>query len=633
MKLSRSFISLVFVAVLVQPALLGLALSPSYNLHRATSTKLQQLPALDRLEDPFSLAHTLESVTTQSPEIPIEQHTPTRQTDDWTVMVYMCADNNLEEAGFDDFNAMETIGSTADVNIILGVDFSSTYTGAPFSDSRIYYIDYDTGAGIGSTELPGSWGSEQNFGDDSTLIYFINYAQTYAPADNYILVLWDHGGGWYGVCQDDLSGDIISMSELSTALGDASLEYIDVVAFDACLMGQIEVAYQVRSHCDYVVFSEESIPWEGYPYEEWLDELTTTPLMTPATLAQTLVDEYCTAYDTGIYSYVGADDVCLSAVQTSQLTGVSGALDTFTDALDTTSDATTHYSKLSYSIGSSHTFAYTWVIDLGAFASNAASQITDSTIAGYASNLAAAVTAAVAAEDHLSGAAGVTGLSIAVEDYGGYSLDLTTATHWDDFLDVFLPIGYSTATSLTPTTGNNYGFLEWTGDSVYYRFIPTATDIYTFSLSAMQDLGEDFDLFLYRGGTEIDSSETVDSTEQVSGTLTAGVTYYVRAYAYSYCGAFCLVFPGGGSTTNGWGFNPFGNPLMMLIIIAAIAVIVIIIIIVLIIVMVTRRRRTDYGGSSSSVRAVPSTGRVRCPHCSSIVPADSSFCPICGNKV
>lgn len=636
MKTSRFLISLLFVVVLIQPVLLGLAPNPAYSLQQPTSTKLNEyLPDLERMEEPLSLPDILAPEVSLSAETPVEQDTPTKQTDDWTVMVYMCADNNLEEVGEDDINAMETIGSTADVNIVVGVDFSSSYYTSPFDGGRIYYIDYDTSGSIASTLLY-SWASEPNFGDDVTLLYFINYAQTNYPANNYILVLWDHGGGWYGVCDDDSHGDILEMSELSTVLGDGSVLDIDIVAFDACLMGQIEVAYQVSSYCDYVVFSEESIPWEGYPYEYWLDDLTSTPSMSPATLSSTLVDRYCEAYDTGIYSGVGADDACLSSIQSSQITGVSGALDTFSDALDSTTTARAHYSSLSYCIGNSLTFSYPWVIDLGQFAALAGTTLTDATIAAYATSLASAVTTAVYAEEHLTAAAGATGLSIALEEYGTNPVALGADTKYDEFMDVFLSVGASTSSSLTPSAGYTYGFLEWTGDSVYFKFIPGASGSYAFTLSAMQNLGEDFDLFLYRGTTMIDSSESTSSTETVSGILTGGTTYYVRVYAYYACGAFRLSIPAGGTggTGGGGGVPPFGP--WFLILIALIVVVIVVVVIVVVCVVVRRRRARDtYSTSStSSVRVASSpTGRVRCQHCFSIVPTDSSFCPICGNKV
>ena len=43
-------------------------------------------------------------------------------TAEWTVMIYLDADNNLESAGIDDISEMEMVGSSDDVNIVVQVD-------------------------------------------------------------------------------------------------------------------------------------------------------------------------------------------------------------------------------------------------------------------------------------------------------------------------------------------------------------------------------------------------------------------------------------------------------------------------------------------------------------------------------
>ena len=47
---------------------------------------------------------------------------PINNTTEWTVMVYLDADNNLESAGIDDINEMEIVGSTTEVNVVVQVD-------------------------------------------------------------------------------------------------------------------------------------------------------------------------------------------------------------------------------------------------------------------------------------------------------------------------------------------------------------------------------------------------------------------------------------------------------------------------------------------------------------------------------
>ena len=49
---------------------------------------------------------------------------PINNTAEWTVMVYLDSDNNLESAGINDINEMEMIGSTSDVNIVCYININ-----------------------------------------------------------------------------------------------------------------------------------------------------------------------------------------------------------------------------------------------------------------------------------------------------------------------------------------------------------------------------------------------------------------------------------------------------------------------------------------------------------------------------
>ena len=48
--------------------------------------------------------------------------TPYAKSADWTFMVYLDADNNLESAGIDDFLEMASVGSDGNVNIVVQFD-------------------------------------------------------------------------------------------------------------------------------------------------------------------------------------------------------------------------------------------------------------------------------------------------------------------------------------------------------------------------------------------------------------------------------------------------------------------------------------------------------------------------------
>ena len=217
----------------------------------------------------------------------------------WTVMVYLDGDNNLDYYAWDDLSEMESIGSTDKVNIVVQLDPYSTCTGT--------YRYYVTGTEQGSAypyysadivqTLP-----EQNMADPNVLANFINWATTNYPAEHYLLVLWNHGGGWRdkdvlpkGVIWDDTSDDFMTMLELSQGLEGAS-EQIDIIGFDACLMQMAEVAYEIGSSLtnppNYGIASQELEWGYGWPYYDILNHLTLNPTMNEATLCETVVNDY-----------------------------------------------------------------------------------------------------------------------------------------------------------------------------------------------------------------------------------------------------------------------------------------------------------------------------------------------------
>lgn len=243
---------------------------------------------------------------------------PNANIPEWTVMVYLDADNNLESAGIDDINEMEMVGSTPEVNIVVQFDripysvlaannqgyFDDTSNG-DWTNTRRYYITQDSDPYQISSDLKSDLG-ELNMGDPQTLIDFASWAVANYPAKKYLLVIWNHGGGFRStsltkdIAWDDTSGgDRITMQELEYALSVISTQAgknIDIVGMDACLMAMTEVAYQIKDYADILVASEENEPADGWPYDTILDQLVVDPTMSSEQLARTIVDTYIDSY-------------------------------------------------------------------------------------------------------------------------------------------------------------------------------------------------------------------------------------------------------------------------------------------------------------------------------------------------
>ena len=151
------------------------------------------------------------------------------------------------------------------------------------------------------------------------------------PADRYALVLWDHGGGWRGLCWDDTTyeetgvDDCITMVELRDAVEGAyedTGEIMDVIGFDQCLMAMPEVAFQVRDYSDYLVFSEETVPGQGFPYDTIAKDLVDDADMDGRELSEVIVVDYA-AY----YEELGYKDVTISAFDMAYMDELTEAVD------------------------------------------------------------------------------------------------------------------------------------------------------------------------------------------------------------------------------------------------------------------------------------------------------------------
>jgi subtilisin family serine protease len=377
---------------------------------------------------------------------------------DWLFMVYLDADNNLESAGIDDFNEMETAGSTDNVAIAVQMDraerdYSDDTTNGNWTGTKRFYVTQDTDTSIINSPVIEDLG-EVNMGDPEVLQSFIEWAVANYPAQHYALVLWNHGSGWRGregdfesvksICIDDESGDELTMTELRSALNAANLstgKTLDIVGFDACLMQMVEVAYQImgsasRPLVDMTVGSEETEPGDGWDYASTLTALTTDPAMTPAELGTQIVNDY-------VDSYSSSWDITQSAVNLDYLETLATAVDSLAIAM---TNAPGDWDAISTARSSAQEYYYYYYIDLYHFAQLVNEDATISqTVRDAASDVMTAVNNAVIAEGHTSSVGNSHGISIYYPETSGnffsdYETDVlfTADTHWDDFLYAIL---------------------------------------------------------------------------------------------------------------------------------------------------------------------------------------------------
>jgi hypothetical protein len=363
----------------------------------------------------------------------------------WTFMVYLNADNDLEEFGIQDVNEMEMVGSSSEVDIVVQMDRSPLYdtSNGNWTGARRMRIIHDTDSAIISSPVLQDLGAT-DMGDWRVLHDFVVWGMTNYPAEHYAVVIWNHGAGWRaapqaspvtrGVSYDWTSGTNISVLDLPRAL-DVQPR-LDLIAWDASLMQMVEIAYQLRHYGRVMVGSEESPPGEGYAYQTFLASLVATPTMTPEQFAGEIVTQTLSYY-AGI-GHTGA--LTQSAVALDQMDTLALALNGFAAALATAMPA--YSAAITSARTQAQHYAYPDNKDLYHFAQLISQYVPQASVVQSAQQVMTAVNTAVLAEDHNSSSPNSHGLAIFVPSSTNYTyyrssyqqLELSTNTAWDDWL-------------------------------------------------------------------------------------------------------------------------------------------------------------------------------------------------------
>lgn len=422
----------------------------------------------DRSESDTPIAEVSDTGPTATPR-PRATAVPLTTADNgqtWLVMLYQDADDQiLEQDIYVDLNEAERVGSTDRVQIVAQVDrFRAGYQGdGNWSSAKRFYITQDEDLQrVHSTEIADL--GEVNMSDGATLVDFVTWAMTAYPADNYVLILSDHGMGWPGGWSDPAPGssgggsddgriplvatlgDELYLMELDAALAqirqETGLAQFALIGLDACLMGHLEVFAALEPHAHYAVASQETEPALGWAYTGFLQALVENPGMSGADLSrlivasyiqddQRIVDDQARAEYLrqgspmgGLFNMLGSvsadqltqqmeQNVTLTAVDLTALPALRQSVDALSLALQggnqsAVARARTYAQSFTNVFGQNVPPAY---IDLGSFVKLLRQEIGNSIVAP-ANEVLAALDGAVIAEKHGPNKPGAMGVSI-----------------------------------------------------------------------------------------------------------------------------------------------------------------------------------------------------------------------------
>jgi len=296
---------------------------------------------------------------------------------EWTVMIYMAGDNNL---AVDMAYAMEQIKSSArpsenSPNLFVYYDGNS-------SDIPTLYCDftdpknpkYIRSYKLNNKLFPVAPKENENAADPRSILNFVDWCVNKVPvkaedgvrfgrkSKKYALIFSGHSLGFQdiGLFRDETAGKTLKMRDFTQAIhrisatneelastmtshntGNSELfgtkgeilgQKLDILGFDSCVMGMLEVGFQFRNLAKVMISSEGSVPSAGWTYAKILGDLANEESAdsSPETVAQNFVRDFIHSQD----SYtVGGVSVDMAAWDLTKIRDLAVSLDKLSAAL------------------------------------------------------------------------------------------------------------------------------------------------------------------------------------------------------------------------------------------------------------------------------------------------------------
>ena len=269
-----------------------------------------------------------------------------------SVIFYLAAQNSLGAAGAARLDSAEiaagaSILTNSNDNAFLFLDDARKprlyrmykYKGRTFCDKII------------------AWPDDACSTDPATLKYVLSMVALKYPSQSYGLVMWSHGDGWLtasntqntlkskpysfgidvgpaGDMQNDtdangVTGPMMNISDMARAISQSGIK-MDYIFFDACLMQNIEVAYELKDVTKYVIGSAISTSAYGGYYVSLIPKALYAYPANDANVSLIASQYYYDAAENpNLKKYYGSNGSVISVIKTEaldQLATTTGSL-------------------------------------------------------------------------------------------------------------------------------------------------------------------------------------------------------------------------------------------------------------------------------------------------------------------
>ena len=251
-----------------------------------------------------------------------EEPTPTPDKDSVTIMAYLIANNNLNDALLYNiaimYDGLKSMKEPATLLVYWdGVssmgDNNSTHLILKYETDGKGKINGKPALGIDATnrdvlnvaevlkEYPSQISTDKNVFQS-----VLNDMVAFSPTDKLGLVIGSHGSSWLNTIStsgralgyDGSTSNSIALTDMVEAMQAVGKKF-EFLLFDACLMGTIEVCHEFRNVADYLIASVMEVPAYGFPYDYFFSDLYKGTVNGYKKVCQSFVDYYKSEYEIG----------------------------------------------------------------------------------------------------------------------------------------------------------------------------------------------------------------------------------------------------------------------------------------------------------------------------------------------
>lgn len=200
------------------------------------------------------------------------------------VVLYMAANNNLSSFADHNLDALKTGFIPAEKSKDILVIYQHIQGKSP----KLVRLFKDSAGDI-KEDIVAAY-EDQNSANGDVLKAVLNKINKIFPANEYGLILWSHATGWlpqgyYNSSQnntffEDPYNNLVKSFgedrgvEMELKELKAAIPYkFSFIIFDCCLMGGVEIIYELKELTDYIIASPTEILAYGFPYSQIMNPL------------------------------------------------------------------------------------------------------------------------------------------------------------------------------------------------------------------------------------------------------------------------------------------------------------------------------------------------------------------------